>query len=794
MASLESSLTRRGNPLISRADLLRVLVTGGSGAGPIFYAKENAALAELLGFELKPDEPKAARLAVMDFALSLPLLSADVSDVSDVSDVANVSNAPDALDVSDVHDVSNVSDASDLARGQDAIEVGTRFKQADAPKESVAPESVQPGNDEDVFSRSQNVPPRQPLRPWNAVRCLLDNALGTTRLRQQPDVARAVVQLAQGGPLRRLPRLTRKGIGGEVWLLIDYAPHLRPFWDDANDLWPRLAHLLGRENFRLRWIENGPLGEWQGEDIDSSHSVLPPHAQVLVLSDLGSMAQNAVAAHEEWRQWGAWLAGRGICVHVFSPVWPVLSMAGLQAYAWEGRRGRVAVAGVVEALLASLAMVWMGDFALLRALRRCIPGSAAADEVRCLQAANLEPDDGCLQIAAAQLPQLREQFVQLPSAVQAGLLAVLRTWRKTKSPTVQVFEQLVAAEAGFEAAPSSALWQQLMTQMAANKAGVAGAETVWLGAIAAAAPFCTQPERALPMWQAIHGACEKQGLPLPIQGGRVPWDVFEKPAWASMIGTDEIGKWAEMNVNNVVQRLRWIEPGHFLMGSPETETGRLANEGPQHWVTVSRGFWLADTACTQELWQAVMGENPSYFHKHNRGGPQHPVENVSWDMVQWFLQMMRAKFPGCQASLPTEAEWEYACRAGSKTAFSSGETISTAQSNFNGNYPYGNRKRGEYRTCTVPVKKLLANKWGLYQMHGNVWEWCADVLREYAVRAVSDPGLADALIVPGKGDTARALRGGGWGSEARGARSACRGHGRPGGQGGNTGFRWAFRS
>jgi formylglycine-generating enzyme required for sulfatase activity len=249
-----------------------------------------------------------------------------------------------------------------------------------------------------------------------------------------------------------------------------------------------------------------------------------------------------------------------------------------------------------------------------------------------------------------------------------------------------------------------------------------------------------------------------------------------------------------MSVNNVVQRLRWIEPGHFLMGSPKEEVGRMEWEGPQHRVTISRGLWLADTACTQELWQAVMGENPSRFDANNRGGPQHPVECVSWHMIQAFLQAMRAKWPGCQATLPTEAEWEYACRAGSKTAFSFGETISTDQINFDGNNPCGEGETGEYRECTVPVKALPANKWGLYQMHGNVWEWCADELREYEDKAVGDPGLADALKVPGEGEAARVLRGGGWICIARNARSASRFHDRPGRLYGDTGFRLAFRS
>lgn len=222
-------------------------------------------------------------------------------------------------------------------------------------------------------------------------------------------------------------------------------------------------------------------------------------------------------------------------------------------------------------------------------------------------------------------------------------------------------------------------------------------------------------------------------------------------------------------------RLRYMEPGQFLMGSPPSETERFEDEGPQHMVTIRSGFWLADTACTQALWQAVMGENPSHFQAKNKGGPEHPVEQVSWHMAQEFLTRLQIELPGCRATLPTEAEWEYACRAGSTAPFSFGDTISTEQVNYNGNHPYAQGKKGEYRERTVPVKDLPANAWGLYQMHGNVWEWCADQTRPYTEEAQTDPGLGEALD-PQAGDkgSPRALRGGSWFNYARLTRSAFR--------------------
>ncbi len=211
------------------------------------------------------------------------------------------------------------------------------------------------------------------------------------------------------------------------------------------------------------------------------------------------------------------------------------------------------------------------------------------------------------------------------------------------------------------------------------------------------------------------------------------------------------------------------------MGSPENEAEiiekydnaiqlnvRYENE-TQHIVTLTQGFWLADSACTQALWQAAMGSNPAYFQDL----PDHPVEQVSWNDVQQFIQAINTQFPDLQARLPTEAEWEYACRAGTTTPFSFGDNITPEQVNYDGNFPYAGAEKGKYREKTVPVKSLPPNAWGLYEMHGNVWEWCADWYGDYPVDAVTDPSGR----VTGYN---RVLRGGAWIGDARRARSASR--------------------
>ena len=143
-----------------------------------------------------------------------------------------------------------------------------------------------------------------------------------------------------------------------------------------------------------------------------------------------------------------------------------------------------------------------------------------------------------------------------------------------------------------------------------------------------------------------------------------------RPPWASDQGDDDFGCWIDFKVAREVQRLRWIPPGEFLMGSPGNEPERFDDECPQHRVRLTQGLWLADTACTQALWRAVMdGQNPADF----KDDPNNPVEQVSHDDALQFLARLRDRLGhGAEPVLPTEAQWEYACRAGTTSPFSFG--------------------------------------------------------------------------------------------------------------------------
>jgi sulfatase modifying factor 1 len=247
--------------------------------------------------------------------------------------------------------------------------------------------------------------------------------------------------------------------------------------------------------------------------------------------------------------------------------------------------------------------------------------------------------------------------------------------------------------------------------------------------------------------------------------------------WASGYGEDEYGIWQSFTVNNIRCTLRWISPGRFQMGSPENEPERYDNE-KQHKVTITEGFWLAETACTQALWQEIMGENPSRFKGENL-----PVESVSWEECQRFIQTINERRPGRDLRLPSEAEWEYSCRAGTETPFSFGENITTGQVNYDGKHPYNNAEKGEYREMTVAVKSLPCNNWGLYEMHGNVWEWCNDWYAEYPSATMIDPKGTDT-------GTYRVLRGGSWFDFAGYCRSAYRDFYAPGYRNVDFGFRF----
>jgi len=223
-----------------------------------------------------------------------------------------------------------------------------------------------------------------------------------------------------------------------------------------------------------------------------------------------------------------------------------------------------------------------------------------------------------------------------------------------------------------------------------------------------------------------------------------------------------------------------IPGGCFEMGSPKTEEGRYNNEGPQYKVTISP-FYMGKYPVTQAQWQAVMGNNPSRFKEEKR-----PVEKVSWEDAVKFCEKL-SKLMGKNYRLPSEAEWEYVCRAGTTTPFYFGETITTELANYDGNKTYGSGPKGEYRKETTDVGIFSPNGFGLYDMHGNVWEWCADLWHGNYEGAPTDGSAWER-----GGKDYRVLRGGSWVYDPTVVRTAYRSRGTSVSRDNGGGFRVAF--
>jgi formylglycine-generating enzyme required for sulfatase activity len=230
----------------------------------------------------------------------------------------------------------------------------------------------------------------------------------------------------------------------------------------------------------------------------------------------------------------------------------------------------------------------------------------------------------------------------------------------------------------------------------------------------------------------------------------------------------------------VPMALAFVPPGAFLMGGTVED-----DEKPVHRVTLTRGYFLGVYPVTQAQWAAVMGTDPSHFKGSNR-----PVEQLSWEDARTFCVRLTAHLSGWSVvRLPTEAEWEFACRAGTTTEYHCGDVPSTDRFNYNGSYSWNGSKKRTNREQTTDVGSFAPNSWGLFDLHGNVWEWCADAYGAYADDHQLDPGEKQKK---GSGHYHRVLRGGSWYSHPQSCRAAFRGRRAPADRNGDIGFRVCF--
>ena len=647
-------------------------------------------------------------------------------------------------------------------------------------------------------------------------------------------------RIGQGRLLVQLPHKKRLRWCKNLHIIEDRSTHLTPFWSDQDKVSARLGRLISRDSLQRTRYWQGYREEVVVDDVRKKSVIIPGSTTVLVLGDLGRLSDQPEEEGRYWQEIGRRFQTLGIRTIALTPCPTNRWSASLQRHwslaAWERNIDKTTLeksqlAERTERLLRLVSPAVRVEPGLLRDVRRLLDADQAdagteADVWR--HPTVVSPSCVAATLDAEEVKRLRKDFAQEPLPLRKAVLQVIRKWRAKVSQEVWISEMLTLDPESQscldqEELKTARAWVQQLGDRFSEPSGQHippgavdwfGRNERWLSPENWTDPFIAHslhrlwwhvhkkdPERRLPpgfdarsinaegeprrLWHLRHVGREVKAFSSPVgaselfvQGSPIGqivsrnglitlndiepfWPENQPPSWAKSWGRDEKGAWVVFTIDGVAQKMRWIPPGRFMMGSPETEKGRDPDEDPRHEVTFGQGFWMFDTACSQELWQVVMGNNPSRF----KSSIKQPVEKVSWDDTKKFITKINQKLPGLELGLPSEAQWEYACRAGTTTPYSFGEEITPEQANFNSN-----------KKQMVEVASLPSNPWGLFEMHGNVREWCEDEWHDSYDGAPND---GQARVSSGDVGVRRVVRGGSWLDFARNVRAAYRNRERP---------------
>ena len=663
-----------------------------------------------------------------------------------------------------------------------------------------------------------------PLATMAEILTRLRQVTDLTRPGSRVDVDRVVFEISRGRQLNEIPRLNRRSWGQGLHIVIDLARRLVPYRRDQKMIGRAMKRLLPKGGGTVSVVREGsdtPVIEWPGDQAGQQLHP-PPGSIVLVLSDLGTQQQsNSRATEDRWTRIGRKLLDRECAALALVPCRPDAVPSRLARLwtliPWERRSGRrpkpldAVTVAACERILGLLSPAARIEPRLLRAVRKLLPEGLRDPG---LEATIWQTCQGTTHCSAAaltkeQVADLRESLLSDDLKQQAwalieaahrdeyagvACLEVInlgkeaarfgagkhversRQWMRGIGQGEAEFGDDFFRKAADQLTPEAwqtvpelhSLWNRYCSDSAVPDgydpalAGVdAPLQTVRVSLLGDQIEYRRQgnaAERSTPL------ATVRLKNPQIVVDEFDDWPAEDVPAWADRWGRDTFGPWVEFVVDDARQRMRWIAPGEFLMGSPEKPELQYGAETPQQPVTISRGFWMFDTPCTQALWQAVNGENPSRYTSDLR-----PVENVSWEDCQQFLQRLNECCPGLNLNLPTEAEWEYACRAGTKTSTYAGNLEIDENGHAPGleNIAWYSANSG-HETHDLGMKS--PNAWGLHDTLGNVWEWC----RDHSHRPYDAEPVADPLHVKDDPSAYRVIRGGCWGDSALLVRAASR--------------------